>query len=292
MTDERGPALSVVIPARDAATTLTAQLRAVLASAHDVDVEVVVVDNRSTDDTAAVVRSASLDDPRIRLVAASARDNPCYARNVGIRAATSERIALCDADDEVGPNWASAMAAALGTHDYVAGPLDIETLNPAWARCSRGAITSFTEKPLFAGQLPFAHGCNVGISRSAWQAADGFDETIAHGEDVDFGLRLWRAGVALHFEPAATVRYRYRATVPAMARQSYIYGLSWPQNCRRLREAGLPTPRRAAGLRRFGWLVRNFPRLRDRAGRARWTWVLANEAGRIRGSVRQRAVYV
>ena len=91
-----------------------------------------MVDNGSTDGTAALVRDHAARNPRVRLVDATERRGPSYTRNVGFEAAAAELIAACDADDVIAPGWVRAMGDALRVHPCVTGPLEVDRLNPAW----------------------------------------------------------------------------------------------------------------------------------------------------------------
>ncbi len=124
--------LSVVIPARNEASTITAQLDALTAQRWDGTWEIVVVDNGSTDETPAVVSSYADRCTWVRLVRALERAGLNYARNVGIEAARGTAFALCDADDLVAPGWIAAMGDALRIAPLVTGPLELDRLNPAW----------------------------------------------------------------------------------------------------------------------------------------------------------------
>jgi glycosyltransferase involved in cell wall biosynthesis len=89
------PLVSVVIPAYNAAATVGATLESVLAQTVD-DLEVIVVDDGSSDDTAAVVHA--IDDPRVRLIE-KPNGGASDSRNAGIAEATGRYVAFLDADD-------------------------------------------------------------------------------------------------------------------------------------------------------------------------------------------------
>jgi glycosyltransferase involved in cell wall biosynthesis len=93
------PLISVVIPAYNSSKTIT---RAVESAQNqkDVKVEIIVVDDASTDNTAEVVRSLQKNDSRIRLIRHETNKQVGQARNTGIDAATADWIAFLDADDE------------------------------------------------------------------------------------------------------------------------------------------------------------------------------------------------
>src|SRR5690606_10578144 len=94
------PQISVVIPARDAARWIDAQLGALACQEVPVPWEVVVADNGSTDDTVARAE-AWADRLPVRVVDASGRPGPNHARNQGTAAARGDLLLYCDADDVV-----------------------------------------------------------------------------------------------------------------------------------------------------------------------------------------------
>ena len=284
--------LSVIIPARNEAATISAQLEALGAQDWTGTWEVVVVDNGSTDATAAMVTARGRIDGRVRLVAAAARAGLNYARNTGIDASRGTSFALCDADDIAAPGWVAAMGNALADHELVTGPLELDLLNPQWLADSRGRGDE-RGLPMFHGIFPTVHGNNMGMQRDAWDRIGRFDEDVLIGsDDVELSMRAWLAGTPVEFVPAACVHYRYRPEPRALWRQGRNYGRSRPLVVRRLRERGLACPSRIAGWRSWLWLVVALPRLRSQHGRATWLWVAANRWGQLEGSIRYRALFI
>jgi len=92
--------VSVVIPAYNAEETLPKTIASVCAQTYD-DLEIIVVDDASTDDTAAVLDR--FDDPRIQFFSHEENRGGSAARNTGIKRATGDYIAFLDADDEWHP---------------------------------------------------------------------------------------------------------------------------------------------------------------------------------------------
>ena len=93
------PLVSVIVPAFNAADYLGAALESLRAQTVR-DLEIIVIDDGSSDDTAAVARRFASEDPRIRVIShAKPSGRPARARNAGLRVARGKYIALLDADD-------------------------------------------------------------------------------------------------------------------------------------------------------------------------------------------------
>jgi glycosyltransferase involved in cell wall biosynthesis len=281
MNAQATPDLSVVIPARNAAATIDAQLTALLAEDWDRPWEIVVADNGSRDATKAIVDRFTARDERVRRIEASDREGVAHARNAGLAAARAPSVAMCDADDVIASGWVRAMGDALRDHEFVTGPLDVDRLNPAWIADSRGRAIEAGPGD-FHGAFPFAHSCNLGVRAATVARCGGFDERLHTGEDIELSFRLWQAGVALTYVPEAVVHYRYRATLGELWEQSRAHARVGPWLEREVRDAGVALPADHE-WRRWLWLVRHCGLLASRPGRASWVAVAGGRVGRLEG---------
>ncbi|UXT20280.1 glycosyltransferase family 2 protein [Agrobacterium tumefaciens] len=102
------PDISFVIAAYNAADTIEAAIQSAL-DQQGVTLEVIVVDDRSADDTIALVEGIAIIDPRVRLIALAENLGPGGARNAGIEAATGRWIAVLDSDDVIRPERSACM---------------------------------------------------------------------------------------------------------------------------------------------------------------------------------------
>jgi glycosyltransferase involved in cell wall biosynthesis len=282
----------VVLPVKNGAATIGDQLEALAGQDYDEAFEVLVVDNRSDDGTAAAAVTWADRIPGLRIVPAVGRDGINYARNVGATAATGDLVLFCDADDVVDSAWVRAMAGASDC-DLVGGRIDAETLNTPDIVASRPPYDP-NNLPVAHNFLPFAVGANCGVRRDVFTRIGGFDEAyVRGGADVEFFWRAQLASYRLCFVPNAVVRYRYRGGLRPLARQFYRYGMADAQLYRRFRDDGVRRePARDIGLA-WWWLVWHLPDLvRSPARRGRWIRRAANRLGRVRGSLRQRVVFL
>src|SRR5438045_3662637 len=110
------PLVSVVIPTRNRASMLPAAIDSVLSQSMS-DLELIVVDDQSVDETEAIVGRYA--DNRIRYFKLSSRKGGSAARNAGIRAARAAYIAFLDDDDEWLPEKLDRQLIALGDADAI-----------------------------------------------------------------------------------------------------------------------------------------------------------------------------
>jgi glycosyltransferase involved in cell wall biosynthesis len=281
--------LSVIIPAHNEENHLATQLDALLAQKWDGEWEAIVVDNRSTDNTAAIVEAYALRDDRVRLVYAGDKADKSYALNVGVSHAAAHALAFCDADDVVAEGWLEAIAAGLDQNQVVTGPNELDLLNDPWLAESRGRSI---EQPCgsFFGIFPTIRGNNFGVTRSAWKTLEGMNEAFHPVEDLEFSLRCWLRDIEVSGLPDAIVHYRYRSTARVLWRQGFAYGSHRPAIAHLLKATGNPTPPKFSGWKSWIMLVVTAPKLVTRRGRATWLWIAGNRAGQVVGSCRYRTL--
>jgi chlorobactene glucosyltransferase len=113
---ERGRALSVIVPARNEAATIETVLRSVLRSTY-APLELVVVDDRSTDATAAIAQRIADEDARVRVVRGAALPDGWFGKpwacEQGFRAATGELLVFTDADTRHEPSLLERAVGAM-----------------------------------------------------------------------------------------------------------------------------------------------------------------------------------
>ncbi len=209
------PLFAVVMAARDAATTVVGAIDSVLVNGA-ASVEVIVVDDGSVDDTAAVVAGLADVDARIRLVAGEGR-GPGSARNLGLGVARGEWVTFLDADDQVDPGYLDAVATFLAEHGDETDALGVRTVraidgevvdnHPLRFRFEHGARVVDLDAEPHVIQTSVATGF---FRRSVIEAASvRFDEVARASEDADFVVSfLLAARPRLGLVPEATYVYR------------------------------------------------------------------------------------
>lgn len=206
--------IAVVVPALNAADTIGEQIAAVLAD-RDERVELVLVNNGSTDATLETMHALSSGHERITIVS-EPRRGVNLARNAGIAATDAPIVLLCDADDEIEPGWINALASALETFDLVGGALRHVSRN--------GKVMSEAALPdmhnVFGWGVPYGWGGACGMRRATWLQSGGFDSTMSGGGDeADFFIRAQIDGATFTWRENAVVRCTQREDTAKHARR-------------------------------------------------------------------------
>lgn len=204
--------ISIVVPARDAATTIEATLLSVLAQEASAW-EVVVVDDGSVDDTASVVRAVTGGDHRARMLRQAAA-GVSKARNLGLAVTRHDWVLFLDADDWIAP----AMLSKLGAVAAVNPHLDV--VRCGWAyETADGRTEIGTAADLDGGRLDLFAASAGGsptcmhsaiVRKRALLHVGGFDPTLRVAEDWDLWQRLGRRGAAHALVPDVLAHYRLR----------------------------------------------------------------------------------
>jgi glycosyltransferase involved in cell wall biosynthesis len=178
------PLVSVVMPTFNRAQLLERALASALKQTYR-KLEIIVVDDASRDDTAAVVRNAG--DDRVRYIRHDANKGGSAARNTGIRAALGEYIAFLDDDDEWEPAKTEEQLKVLAHEDYDAV---LCTSDEHGERLSKfdGKKTVDLED-LRHGRFT-AGGTGVLLARADVVRATMFDETLPRYQDWDVFIRI------------------------------------------------------------------------------------------------------
>jgi glycosyltransferase involved in cell wall biosynthesis len=255
--------------------------------------ELVVADNGSSDGSAKLAESFAAQ-MTVRVVDASARTGPAFARNVGAAAARGEWIAFCDADDVADSSWLRALFGARGRGDLVAGQLDPRLLNPASALQARGFHQTTNHLPEGPGSfLPYAASANILIRRDHLERLGGWDETLAYCEDVDLCWKAQLAGLTLVHQDDAIMNYRFRGNGRELFRQVRNYASYEPELFLRYAQHGATRPPRGHLPWQVFWLVTRLPYLvMEERRRLLWAAVAGELAGHLRGSLRCRVWYL
>ena len=209
------PACSVVIPAYNAAATVAAAIRSALSQTRS-DLEVIVIDDGSSDATAHIAREAG--DPRVRVHTQPNRGLPA-ARNAGIRESRGAYVAFLDSDDLWLPSYIALALEALDQRSEAGfAYTDAYTFEPVSGRVYRDTAMHSSQPPVppppdapgFLLELlkrNFVYVSTV-VRRAVLDEVGGFDESRTAVEDYDLWLRIVTAGHSAAWVPGRQALYR------------------------------------------------------------------------------------
>ena len=250
------PRISVVLCSFNGARTIGRCLDG-LADLDYPDLEVIVVDDGSTDETAAIVSGYPF-----RLVR-TANQGLSAARNEGLAVATGEIVAYIDDDAWPDRQWLRYLAWTFMTsgHAAVGGP----NICPADGGVVASTVAVAPGGPIHilrsddeAEHIP---GCNAAFRVDRLRSISGFDPSFRiAGDDVDVCWRVHERGWTVGFSPGAVVWHRRRDSVRAYARQQRGYGRAegllerkWPGRFNRLGHISWPGQLYGPGVLAAPW---------------------------------------
>jgi GT2 family glycosyltransferase len=197
------------------------------------DFEVIVVDDGSTDATAAIASEYG-----VRLIRQE-NQGLGAARNAGWQAATGEIIAYTDDDARPDPHWLTYLAATYLRTDHVGvgGPNIAPPGDGPIAECVANAPGGPLHVLLTDELAEHIPGCNSSFRRDCLAAVGGYDPQFrVAGDDVDICWRLQERGWTIGFNPAAMVWHHRRNSVRTYWKQQQGYGKAeallerkWPE---------------------------------------------------------------
>ena len=187
--------ISFVIPVRNGAADLPRCLSSIAANHGPADgVEIVVVDNGSSDDSADIARRAGarvIERPDLRVGA---------CRNAGAAASSGDILAFIDADNEIGPRWLHACASAFQERGTgVAGHPYRAPMDGTWVQRMYDTLRARTAD---RRDVEWLGAGNLAIRRAVFEQVGGFDERLEACEDVQLCHSVRRAGYRVVSEPA------------------------------------------------------------------------------------------
>lgn len=220
------PSVAVIVLSWNGERFLNACLEAVLAQTYP-GLEVLVVDNASTDQSAAIVQAFA---PRVRLIEAAENLGFAGGNNVGVRATQADIVILLNQDTVVQPGWLQAMVEPFTNEEVgiVGGKglyPDGKTIQHAGAWVKPGDAST---EHIGVGQpddgqfnqladMDYVTGASFAIHRRVLESLGGLDEAYypAFYEEVDYCYRARRAGFRVVYQPQAVFLHYESASLAA-----------------------------------------------------------------------------
>ncbi len=214
--------ISVVVPAFNCESSIQKTLTAINQQTYKGRREVIVVDDGSTDKTAAVVQSF----PSITYLYQK-NAGPASARNRGARAATADFIFFTDSDCLPQPNWIEKTMQGFSSDAIavVAGSYGIANPENLLARGIHAEIL-FRHQTLMPDYVKSFGSYNFCIRKKVFEAVGGFNESYPHasGEDNDLSYRILNAGYRIFFKKDSLVDHYHPTVFKKYMREQFRHG--------------------------------------------------------------------
>jgi O-antigen biosynthesis protein len=231
--DHLWPSVSVIVCCFNGESTLENCLSG-LEKLEYPDVEVIVIDDGSTDTSAAIAAR----HPNFKLVSQENRGLG-NARNLGLELSTGEIVAYIDCDAWPDPHWLHYLVStfAATTHACVGGPNLPPAGDPPLSECVSQAPGGPNHVLLSDREAEHVPGCNMAFRAAALREIGGFDPRFrVAGDDVDVCWQIQDRGWTIGFSPAAVVWHHRRDTLKGYWKQQVGYGkaealleVKWPE---------------------------------------------------------------
>ena len=184
------PLVSFVVPVRNDAARLETCLRSIVTNGHGSKrIEIIVVDNGSTDGSAAVARRFGAEVVTVEHGRVSA------LRNQGASRARADVLAFIDADNEIAAGWVyTALECLRLPNTAVVGALYQAPVDGTWVQRAYGHLRG---APAGQHETDWLGSGNLAVSRTAFESVGGFDTALETCEDVEFCHRIRACGLRI-----------------------------------------------------------------------------------------------
>lgn len=181
--------LSIIIPAHNEEKFIQQLLESIYRYI-EVKMEVIVVDNGSTDSTLKIVENFDCISMKMNRKAF-----PSEVRNAGVLKSSGDYLVFLDADVVITKEWALELQKLIDNTNileekFITGTSCNVSQYPSW-------IEKYWFEPLSKKKKSYVNGANIITTRNVYDCIDGFDESLETGEDVDFSIRAKEKGITI-----------------------------------------------------------------------------------------------
>ena len=203
--------VSVIIPTYNAQSTLAECLRSVIATGYP-RIEVIVVDDISTDATAEIALDFAARHPEIvRYLKLPVKSGPARGRNAGAAIARGELLFFLDSDTSMEVLALSRFAQTIENADAVVGIYAAEPLNKGWVPRYKAYLNNYFFARNGVVRYEVFDASRAGIRADVFRALSGFNETLQWGmdfENEELGYRI-NQQYRMLLDPAIEVRHHF-----------------------------------------------------------------------------------
>jgi glycosyltransferase involved in cell wall biosynthesis len=264
----QSPLFSVIIPCYNSASTLLQTLESA-ATQTVKEIEIIVVDDGSSDEGPARVAEFAAADPRVRLLR-QANSGVSTARNRGVQESRGKFIAFLDADDLWDPRYLETHAQRFARDESLGVSFSVIRFIDAHGRAS-GQVSKPRLVGLDPAEILATNPCTtcsaIVVRRTTIEEVGAFDTALRRAEDQEWLFRVSVSGWKIEGDPAPLVAYRNSVGgLSSSLAEMYDSYLEMLEKARALRPNLVERHRKVASARMLRYLARRALRLQH--GRA------------------------
>lgn len=221
--------LSVIIPVYNDPSGLKDTVEGILQTRFDGELEIVIVDNNSTDDTYDVAQSYAARHDRVHAVVEDDIQSSYAARNTGIDHATGDVLVFVDADITMDPDWLDTIATEIDDEDYLT--YDVKVYVPDGEDTWVARYNEHTSFPIeeYAKERDFGGGGCIAVRREVFEDVGRFNHRLISGGDAEFGHRVAASGRDIRFTPKTRVYHPARTSLRSQIKKEIRVGRGFCQ---------------------------------------------------------------
>lgn len=239
------PRLSVIVVTLNEAENIEDAVLS-LKQQEAVDLEVLIIDGKSTDDTVPRAKRLADDDPRVRVFPSAVPLAVGPSRNLGLHHARAPFVAFMSADASAAPGWARAALDGLEHADIVYGRQEHTPHRDTVATITRGLRYHHFQDDARRPASDYASNVNAAVRRAVFERLHYVDDGPASAlDDILFTREAEALGYRIGYRRDMLVRHKDTATLRDELRKNRREGLGW----------GLLSPQLGLNLPVVAWAV-------------------------------------
>lgn len=220
---------SIIIPVYNDAKGLRDTIESLLQQSFKKDLEIVIVDNNSNDDTQEVAELYADNYKHITVIVEDRIQSSYAARNAGIEYATGDILIFVDADITVEQEWLKTIAEEIEGCDYLTYDVDVYTPDDEETLVARyNEHTSFPIEE-YADKRDFGGGGCIAVRGEVFEDVGKFDHRLISGGDAEFGHRVSNSGREIRFTTETRVFHPARTSLKSQIKKEIRVGKGFCQ---------------------------------------------------------------
>lgn len=223
--------ISVIVPVYNDPKGLAVTLESLISQDyHDDLYEILVVDNKSTDNTIEVAEKyKSKYTDRITILEEDNLQSSYAARNKGIKSAKGSVIAFIDADMTVAKNWLRLIANSLEKYqaNYLACNVEIYMEEKSIFGLYNKMTGFLIENCVYHDN--FAPTCCLVVRKNLFKEIGFFDSRLISSGDLEFGNRVHKSGYCLHYASRIVMKHPARSSLKSLLYKFFRIGKGYSQ---------------------------------------------------------------